>query len=183
MKRSFFLLAIFTILSLQSTFAQSDSIKYYKDKYNFEIKNNGIIFSNVTEVPNTSKEVLYEIIKEGLYTYYKNPKKVIQMENKETGTIITNFKRVILAEFPNIFTVPYVLKIKVEDNKWELKIKTLNYENKSDFCGTIFQNHPFEEINADNKNFRVPDICFDKLCEGITNEIKAITTKISENDF
>lgn len=169
--------------SLQILFAQSDSIKHYQNLYKFEIKNDGLVFCDTVYSPDISKASLYARVIEGLYVIYKRPKDIIQMEDKDRGIIIAKFDRVISAEFPNLISTPYILKIEIEDKKWIAKMKVSDYYVSSDYRGPILRNHPFEVINSNNRYLRVSENSFKRMCEGILDEIDRIKRAISDSDF
>lgn len=184
--KTIFSTLLFLSISLFS-YAQKDYINELKSKYNFEIVNDGVVFSRNYSTDSISKDAMYSRIEESLYSFYKNPNECIQLKSKDTYTFITKFYVVPLAEFPNVIVSPYTMKILVKDNSYQVRIKISKYGksfgDKFELIGFVLKNHPFEEINSSNNMMRVPDKCFEGLCNVVDFTFNQLNKSISENDF
>jgi len=71
--------------------------------------------SHIIEYPQ-AKEEAFDFIEEWIATHYRDPQKVFQLRNKETGTIIV--KAVTLYPVPGRMRVaPYTLIVRIKDKK------------------------------------------------------------------
>jgi hypothetical protein len=115
---------------------ESDLVRLVKKVLNEQSGGNPLTFSQVVDVPNTTKDQLFDLIMEWLTTRYKNPKSVVQLSNKEQGLIV--LKGAHSWAQPKGFGaggafdgwINHTIKIQVKDNKFKIEIFDFNHESK-----------------------------------------------------
>lgn len=114
--------------------------KLYGELLSEQSGGNPIFFSRVIDVPNMTKDELFDLIMEWLTTAYKNITSVIQLSNKQQGLIVLKGNHVWNTPkgFGNQWfngRISHTIKIQVKDNKFKIEMFDLNH-NGSAHVGT-----------------------------------------------
>jgi hypothetical protein len=150
-----------------------------------------ITYRKIIEIPNKTKDVLYDEVKKWLYDYYESPKNIINVEDRDLGVLLLNPSFIRYDTSGNqIFkeNIFYSFKIETKDNK--IRTSFYSFANTFDF-ETSKEKTPMERAflidqGSDdykkNKEFRVS--MKNNLEQNITTVITSLQTHLlSNNDF
>ena len=157
---------------------------------------NPLVYSQVIEVPNTTKDILYDKLKQWMATAYKNFSKVVQLDDKNAGTMVgqanMSFQVKSFSMTCSTGYVNYTIKLFVKDNKFKIEMSQMehqaragsvqacslgfltdseNYKDKGLTAGPY--NKVWVQLKQDTKTY------FDGLVENLQNDIK----NIKSDDF
>lgn len=115
---------------------ESDLIELVKRVISEQSGGNPITFSKVVDVPNMSKDQLFDLIMEWLTTAYKNISSVIQLSNKQQGLIVLKGAHTWSA--PKGFggrgwdgRITHTIKLQVKDNKFKIDMFDLYHDSSA----------------------------------------------------
>ena len=118
--------------------------------YEFPLNDVGMIeYGSVVQVPNVSKEELYEFARIWFVNSYRSAEDVLQHEDKESGLLIGKAYSNTPLTIRNVNTdvkLHYTISIAVKENRFKYRIYGLKYDGG----GEIFQAEPIllEQINS-----------------------------------
>ena len=84
-----------------------------------------IVYKGAMNVPNISKEELYERAKEAIYGHVKGSEKEIVEDNKEKGMLAAKGTIKLTTPYPIIRKVGYILELVVEDGSYKYRIDSV----------------------------------------------------------
>lgn len=168
MKRIFVLIVL--ILLSQSIFSQ--------EKLNeiLPLENGNVIYTEVVEVQNVDKKELYSRAKKWIVLKYKSANDVIQLDDKEDGTIIGkgNFNIKYYSRNPKI---EHTIQIETKDGRFKYSISNFIY---SDIRGDTFAIEKFPKSwFGENKLYQA----LDEKTQTIIADLKKSIETESKDDW
>ncbi|MBX2969410.1 MAG: DUF4468 domain-containing protein [Cyclobacteriaceae bacterium] len=134
-----------------------------------------VTYTKVVQVEGVTKDELYLRAKKWFVTTYKSAKDVIQLDDKESGTIVGkgNFRITYYAREP---LIDHTISISVKDGRFKYEIKDLVYSDKQ---GDKFAIENFPKGWAGRKKlYETIDKDINSIIESIERGIK---TKIGDD--
>jgi hypothetical protein len=111
---------------------ESDLVRLVEKVLNEQEGGNPLVFSQVVEVPNTPKDLLYDKIKQWLVSSYNDWNKVSQMDDKSSGIIMGKGSRKYSINGSDSHCssgfIDYKFKIQIKDNKFKIEISDFNHQ-------------------------------------------------------
>jgi uncharacterized protein YodC (DUF2158 family) len=147
-------------------------------------KDGKVYYQEIVPVDGATKDELYNRAKKAVVTMYKSAKDVIQLDDKESGSLIAkgNFSAKWQQGFgvsQEVF-VPHTLSITVKDGK--AKIELSDFGIKYFYQGTVEKT--MEDFCSVQKNNRTKFLNqISPTIQGIIDDVKKALTEKSSNDF
>jgi len=107
----------------------------------YDLCDNDVCYSQVFNLDSTSSKDIYISAKKYFLDNYKNPKEVIQIDDKESGLIAGKAYTDVYISLGGLFNssskekMYYTISIYIKDNKYKLEIKDIYFETYSALVG------------------------------------------------
>jgi hypothetical protein len=163
------ILLFLSIICTLSTFAQSKTAKgmLAEIEGQYEVDELGYItYSKVIEVPNVTRDEMYNRAQNYFVYRYGSGKSVIQTQDKEKGTIVGHgiYPKVFISNSVVLMTqfdVWHILRVDIKEGRARVVISLTEYEtwsystNSTDYGGKgyVSKNYPFNEKGLNKTQF------------------------------
>lgn len=108
---------------------ESQLVKIVEKVISEQTDSDFITYSSVIEIPDKNKDEIYDKIKLYLVESYNNFREVVQLDDKNNGTIILKATMRFVNAGPYYEGwIDYSLKITIKDGKFKIEMKDLNHE-------------------------------------------------------
>ncbi len=160
------------------------SLQGFSQELKMNPETNKLLIREVILLDSIKADNLYSITKEWFAENYVSSKDVIQLEDKEAGTIIGNGSRIINTTVNGYLVVQlnYTISISIKDFKIKIEMTNMKYSSPAGYYYTYYAEDRLSEnkintgtkkdVKLNNELKQQPENAFLDLRESLKNSIK-----------